>query len=74
MAGGADLRGKRQSRAAAAAANVDNALARRDSRAGDQSLRDRRQDRVLDFLPVGPMLTAWSIPIGGLVGVFLMRR
>jgi hypothetical protein len=44
----------------------------RDRRRADENLRHRRQNAVLHFLALGPMAPARSVPIGGLVGVFLV--
>ncbi len=74
MPRGTDARGDRQSRRAAAAADVDYVFARRDRRPVEQRVGHGRQHRVLHFLPLRPMPPARAVPIGGLFGVPLVRR
>ena len=57
---------------AAAATDIDDALARRRFCAVDQDLGDRPEQDILRRLPLGPALPAGSVPIGDLVGVLFV--
>ena len=64
-----DLRRQRDGQAAAAAADIENAVARSGRDTVDQDLRDRREQHVLRRLPVRPALAAGTVPVCDLVGV-----
>ena len=57
MPGGTDLLRNGDRRRPAAAADIDNPLAGRDARAINQSLGDRREQRVLRRLALDPALS-----------------
>ncbi len=68
-AGGADPGRDLQRRHAAAAPDVDDALAGRESRSRVEQVGDRRQDHVLRRLPVDPTASAGAVPVSDLIGV-----
>ena len=53
----------------AATADIEDSLAGFRARAIDQNLRNRRQQHVLHWLPVGPVLTGNSVPECDLIGI-----
>src|SRR5205085_11320477 len=53
----------------AATADIEDSLAGFRARAIDQNLRNRRQQHVLHWLPVGPVLTGRSIPECDLISI-----
>ena len=57
---------------AAAAADIDDALAGLGLGAVDQDVGDRREQDILRRLPVGPALAAGPVPVGDLVGVLFV--
>ena len=57
---------------AIAAADVHNAFAGLGPGSVDKNILNRREQDVLLGLAVGPAPTAWTVPIGDLVGVLLV--
>ena len=72
MSARTDLLRQRNGDGAAAATDIDDALARFGPGAADQDVGDRLEQDVLRLLPIGPALAAWSVPVGDLVGVSLV--
>ncbi len=58
-----------QRRVAAAAADIEHALAGRDVGGLEQQRGDWGEHAVLDVLPLGPLLAGVPIPVGRLIGV-----
>ena len=59
-------------RGAAAAADIDDALARLQLRPVDHEVGDRPEHNVLRRLPLGPALSGGTVPVGDLVGVLIV--
>jgi hypothetical protein len=57
---------------AAAATDIEDALARRGFGAIDQEIENLRQQHILRRLPLGPALAAGTVPVGDLVGVLFV--
>ena len=74
MAARADAARQFDRRRAAAAANIERALARRDFGVVEQHVRHRRQHDVLHFLTLRPVAPGWPVPVSGRVGVSFVRR
>ncbi len=69
-----DACGEVDRRRAAAAADVDHALARLRARRGDQPVGNRAQHLILMLLMVGPFLSGDAVPVFGLGGVVGVER
>jgi hypothetical protein len=67
-----DLLSEQNRGGAAAATDVDDALAHFGFGAVDQEVGDRPQQNILRRLPIGPSLSARPVPVGDLVGVLLV--
>jgi len=67
-----DLSRECDCRGAAAAPDIDDALARRQVCPIDHKVGDRLEQHVLRRLPVRPALAGWPVPIGDLVGVLFV--
>src|SRR6185369_9936914 len=72
MARWRDLSRERNRRGAAAAADINDALARLQLRPVDHKVGDRPEHDVLRRLPRGPALPGRSVPVGDLVGVLIV--
>ena len=69
LAAGTDAGGEVDRRRAAAAADVDHAIARLWRRDGDEPVGNRAQNLILMFLVVGPSLSGAGVPVLGLRGI-----
>ena len=72
MARWRDLSRERNRRGAAAAADIDDALARPQLRPIDHEVSDRLEHNVLRRLPLRPALSGGTVPVGDLVGVLFV--
>ena len=72
MTVGANLSRQRNRRGAAAAADIENALAGLRAGACDQPVGDRRKQDVLHGLPLGPVLARNPVPECDLIGVLIV--